>query len=207
MLDDDDDAHLFRPPEPTPAGTRRFAHYAFAVAAALFVALTWMGLPLHTEVAPAGIVSFELARTPGQAIAIVQSWDEAARARAAIHLSVDYAFLLAYAAWLWAALRGLALRFEARGEAGARGARWSRRLAASMWLAAGLDAVENAALGIILAGGFDPEDPEGLLSIDASWPALAFTCAVFKFALVALALGVLIWGAVKVPVPPDDERA
>ncbi|HJL39417.1 MAG TPA: hypothetical protein RMG95_27225, partial [Polyangiaceae bacterium LLY-WYZ-15_(1-7)] len=108
MLDDDDDAHLFRPPEPTPAGTRRFAHYAFAVAAALFVALTWMGLPLHTEVAPAGIVSFELARTPGQAIAIVQSWDEAARARAAIHLSVDYAFLLAYAAWLWAALRGLA---------------------------------------------------------------------------------------------------
>ena len=41
----------------------------------------------------------------------------------------------------------------------------------------------------------DPENPE----IDATWPALAFACALFKFALVGAGLLTLAVGTLRAP--------
>jgi hypothetical protein len=127
---------------------------------------------LRSAAAPLGIVDFELARTLPRAQAILASWGPEARVAAAFGLGLDYLFLLAYASAIALACARLAARLRAPGPV--------RLGLALAWLqpaAAALDALENFGLARLLWG----DAREG-------WAALAFACAVPKFAIVGAGL-------------------
>jgi hypothetical protein len=146
-----------------------------ALVVGLSLALAGLARPLNTPEAPQGIVSFELARTAEAATAIVASWSQRAREAAMLTLGLDYLYLLAYPAWLSLVCQGIAR--SRTGTAAGLG----MALAWAIWLAAPLDALENAALVRVL---MDPTP--------GVWPAVAWACAVPKFALVFAALGFCI---------------
>lgn len=143
----------------------------------MLLILNLIGLPLITPAAPYGIVSFELARDETQASAVLASWDQPARLRAAFSLGLDFLFIPIYTCaltltCLWAA------RFR----------RERRRLPSWLvtigmpgipiaWaqLGAGLlDVTENIALVRILLAG-----------VSSPWPPIASICAFSKFSLLA----------------------
>lgn len=173
------------------------AHYSspkafwrlLALTLALLAVMSMVGAPLNTPVAPAGIISFELAGTLDKARMILDSWDTRARLFAAFGLGFDYVFMLAYAALFSLAVRlaGVALacaHFPLAGVAGP--------LSHAQWLAAGLDALENVALAVLLLDA--PAEP---------WPLIAAVCAETKFGLLFLGLvyafyGLAVWGVGKI---------
>jgi len=136
-----------------------------------------LDVPLRTEVAPAGIISYQFACDLEGARRILDSWGPN-RVYAGLSLGLDYLFMVSYAGAL-----GLGCVLVAR-----RLGRWSGGLAAlgvvlswGQWLAALLDATENYALIRLLLG-----------SERALWPALACSCALPKFLIVGA--GVLFIG-------------
>ena len=136
--------------------------------------LNWVSLPLNTEAAPLGIVSYEIAGSVTQAQNILASWDPNARLAAAFGLGLDYLFMVAYSTTLglgciWAA-DVLKRRAWPLANLGAR-------LAWGQWLAALLDAVENMALFVLL-----------ITTVQSPWPELARWCALVKFALIFVGL-------------------
>jgi hypothetical protein len=158
----------------TNARSAAFPLFA-AAALALLAVMNWIGAPLTTPAAPTGIISFELAGSPQDAAAILASWDLAAQRQAAFSLGLDYVFMLAYASaiGLAAVKAGKPLARYAWPLSG-----WGHWVGWGAWLAALLDAIENAALAKILLGGA-PLSP---------WPQLAAVCAAAKFTLIFLAL-------------------
>jgi len=138
----------------------------------IFIIFRFLDVPLRTQAAPSGIVSYELAGTTTQANLILQSWGSSARLYAAFGLGFDYLFMLIYAATL-----SLACLMS-----GSRLTGWLSRLGSwlawGMILAAGADAVENLSLWSELNGQVTP-----------LWSGLAAACATLKFTL--LLLGVL----------------
>ncbi len=150
-----------------------------AATAMVFAAISALDVPLHTSAAPNGIVSFELARNPATAQAILDSWDGSARVYAGLSLGVDYLFMALYASTI---ALGCVLVGTRLGGVTARLATW---LAWAQVLAATLDAVENWALIRWLLG-----------SRTAFWPPVAAWCATVKFALVGLGLAFVLCGAV-----------
>lgn len=136
------------------------------------------GAALRNEVAPQGIVSWELAGNLSNAWAILASWDAAARVSAAFNLGLDFLFLALYSTtiafacvWLASSLPWPVL------------ARIGVILAWGQWGAAALDAVENVALSIMLLDM--PATP---------WPQTAWGCAVLKFGIVFLGLIYVVLG-------------
>jgi hypothetical protein len=137
---------------------------------------------LRNEVAPQGIVSFELAGDVAATRAILDSWGSQARAHAGFSLGFDFLFLALYSttiacacAWISSALRDSVRPLALLG----------LLLAWGQWLAALLDATENTALLITL------------LDVPASpWPQIAQGCATVKFALVLLGLFYVILGGI-----------
>ena len=140
-----------------------------------------LGEPLTTDAAPAGIVSFELARTAEMSGAILASWPAAARENAMLLQGLDFLYLAVYPLLfsLSAVLLGQQLP-----------AGWRRAALGLAWLVlltAPLDAIENVALIQQLSAG------------PAAAPAqLAWLCATVKFGLLAaaaifLGLAWLVW--------------
>jgi hypothetical protein len=126
---------------------------------------------LHTDAAPAGIISFELAGDGSSALAILDSWDQPAKLHAAFSLGLDFLFLIMYSTALslgciWASglsispLTGL-----------------GTYLAWGQWIAALFDGLENTALFIIMVQS--PASP---------WPQIARLAATVKFSMIALGL-------------------
>ncbi len=149
------------------------------VAATLMVLalLGWLDLQLTSAVVPHGILSFEFATTHGRAVEIVAEWRRLGDAGfAAASLGVDVAFLVLYATVLRRGCRWVGAR---------RWAGASRGFAVAAVVAAGLDLVENLALGALLAGA------------GPTWLAPAATaCATIKFVAAAATIGFLGCGAV-----------
>ncbi len=143
----------------------------------IFGAFRVLDVPLQTDAAPNGIVSFELAWTPEVAQGILDSWDDGARLFAAFGLGLDYLFMPAYALSL-----SLGILLLKNGRTG-----WYSRLAVWMgWgaIAAALfDAVENYALGVALTG-----------SIVSPYPEVAALCASGKFSLLLAGILTVIAG-------------
>jgi hypothetical protein len=162
-----------------PEGIRKPLFWALLIwTLALFAIFRPLGAPLTTSAAPAGIVSFELARIPANAQAMIASWDARAQLFAAFGLGFDYLFMPSYAftialACLLAAGRhpGLFTRVGAR-------------LGWGAFLAALFDAVENIGLLNSLLG-----------NANSLWPGVSFWCASFKFGLILLgiAYGLIGW--------------
>jgi hypothetical protein len=156
---------------------KRLAWTSLVLALVTLAALTAINAHLRNEVAPQGIVSFELCAYHGSCVAMLESWGADARVWAGLSLGLDYLFMLIYAAAIFLALRLLALRLPRRW------ARPTRAVAWSAWAAALMDAAENYCLARLL---LEPT-AEG-----CAWPAAIF--ATIKFMLVAVALMWLVVG-------------
>ena len=162
---------------------QRQAMFWFTLVAALVITavMSIIGGPLVTPQAPSGIVSFELAGSPDQAQAILDSWDAQAKLFAAFGLGFDYLYMLAYSAVI-----GLSCLLAARAikEHGWPLAVLGAPLAWGMWLAALFDAIENLGLTLILLAN----------AVDSAWPAIARLCAIFKFGLLFVGLVYAFYG-------------
>jgi len=155
----------------------------------LFAVFRVLDQPLRNDVAPNGIVSFELAATPEKAFQIMVSWEplgfvspDILRMKGYMHaafgLGLDYLFMPVYA---------LALAFgtllTTQNHVG-----WIKSLGAlagyGAIAAALFDTVENFALWQILLGAYE-----------SSYPAVAAVCASFKFGLIVFGLlvGLIGW--------------
>ena len=178
------------PLEAIPSSSRKPIFFTFlAGTLILFAVFRVLDAPLRTSTAPNGIVSFELAGTPFQAQAIIDSWHEMAyllssvegeplpgfvsRAYsfAAFGLGIDYLFMPVYATAL--ALGILLVAGRHKGWFATLGA-W---LGWGAYAAALFDAVENFALWKVLLG-----------AVFSAWPSVASVCASVKFGLLVLGL-------------------
>ncbi len=168
---------------PVSSQGRAFALLS-VVALVLMGSLQISGAPLKTDVAPSGIVTFELAGVPTQAEAILQSWGPEGRVSAGLNLGLDFAFIVAYvcAIGLGCVLVGCRLSSVARPFAVA--GIW---LAWAQFVAGMLDCIENYCLIRLLLG-----------SRDAWMPALARACAILKFGIVGIGILYVLIGAVVV---------
>ncbi len=179
------------PLENIPSTARKPFFWAFlAGTLILFAVFRVLDMPLRTSAAPSGIVSFELAGTPFQAQAIIDSWNEAAflvsdvvgqpvpgmvsRAYsfAAFGLGIDYLFMPLYATAL--ALGILLAAGRHKGWFSGLGA-W---LGWGAYAAALFDAVENYALARMLL----------MNQVWSPYPEVAAFSATIKFSLLSLGL-------------------
>ncbi|MCL7945634.1 hypothetical protein [Marinobacter sp. ATCH36] len=134
------------------------------VTAALLIILVLINQPLQTGSAPQGIVSFQMAATADQSMAIIRSWRQGDLLWAHVSLWLDFLFVPAYLVTLIFLTNHLT-----RDRPGVRErnvARWVKAL----FVAAGTaDMGEN----ILLLNNMDP--PTDMLSLSAT------ICALVKF--------------------------
>ncbi len=171
-------------------GRKRLFFTFFFLTLLLFAIFRVLDQPLRTDVAPDGIVSFELAGDARTARLITDSWKQTSLqlsatgtpnpdivnvpyAFAAFGLGLDYLFMPVYALAL-----GFATLLAAQKHIGAL-----RSMAAAAgygaFAATLFDGVENYALFQMLLGAFEPD-----------YPAIAAFCAIVKFGL--LVFGILV---------------
>lgn len=136
----------------------------------MMVVMNQIALPLETDAAPYGIISFELAGDAAASRNIIASWDETARIHAAFSLGLDYLFLVVYSTtiglaciWTVDVLESNSWRLAGIGIT----------LAWGLWFAALLDGIENTGLIWILFGGSAQY-----------WAFAARWCALVKFGLI-----------------------
>jgi hypothetical protein len=127
-----------------------------------------------------GMVTFELAGRQVRADEILAEWGDSGQVAAREQLLIEYAFLLAYGAFL--TLAGAAVRDLLRRRGWPRLAAIGAVVVPFGAAAAAFDAVENASLLAVLGGG------------GSAFPALAAVFAAIKFALVAAAIAYLVVG-------------
>jgi hypothetical protein len=160
----------------------RYFWILLGVTVLLGLLLNWISQPLTTEAAPFGIVSFEFAGNPGQAEAMLASWDDQAKLLAAFSLGFDYLLLITYSTtlvlacvWSMGILKRGKLPLASLGIL----------LAWGQWAAAGFDGLENAALMTVLYGhNISP------------WPELAWCSAAIKFALIMAGAAFSVYGVI-----------
>ncbi len=159
---------------------------------ALMISLQFIGSPLQTDAAPAGIISFELAGDLAAADEMLDSWGVRGQAYAGLSLGLDYLFLVAYSITIalgcTIVARNLHSRFKFLIGVGVL-------LSWAQFLAALLDALENYALVRVLLG-----------SDNALWPPVALWSALPKFAFVLLGILYVIAGAL-ISLPPGNRSA
>lgn len=165
---------------PVAEQTRAFV-VLFVLTIVVMVALQVFGVPLKTDAAPSGIVSFELAGTLPLAQKIIESWGQMERVYAGMNLGLDFLFIVAYASCI---SLGCVLVARSLAQRSALIASVGVVLAWALWLAALLDCIENYALINLL-----------LSSSQAVFAALAQWCAIPKFLLVGLGITYVILGA------------
>jgi hypothetical protein len=154
----------------------------------VMVALQFIGAPLQTEAAPAGIISFEFAGTVSAARAMIESWGSQGQVSAGLSLGLDYLFLLAYSITI--ALGCSIVAENIHSKLGFL-IRLGKILTWAQFLAAALDALENYALIRVLLG-----------SDNALWPQVAYWSAGPKFLIVLLGILYILLGAL-IPRSPD----
>ena len=170
---------MLHPLDFLPNKNRKPIFWAFLVwTLILFAVFRPLGAPLTNSAAPSGIVSFELARTPVNAQAMIDSWDARGQLYAAFGLGFDFLFMPVYA---------LALCLGSLLAAGRHPGPFAKLGAWIGWgafTAAIFDAVENIGLWNSLLG-----------HAQSAWPAVSFWCACFKFGLIILGIfyGLVGW--------------
>jgi len=138
-----------------------------------------LGAPLVTNKVPYGIVSLEFAWNMDRVTEIIQEWGTAASTNAQFSLLVDYLFLILYSTTIGTAciLVVKNVEFSTKFETLGNDLAWLQ------WLAALLDAFENAVLFSLLTG-----------SDNILYPQLAFWSALIKFLLILAGLGYCLVG-------------
>jgi hypothetical protein len=150
----------------------------------LSVVLSSIGRSLKNEVAPQGIISFELAGSASRADIIVGSWSEAARQDAFLSLGLDYLFLCVYPLAISLPCHLAAARDR---RSGLSRSRLGGYISWLVLAAIPLDGLENYALiGVLKSSGVE------------ILPAIAKWCAIPKFGVVLLGIGyITAWLALR----------
>ena len=132
---------------------------------------------LQNEVAPFGIISFELTRTVTLSVEILTSWHTIPQVWLAAERSLwfDYIFMISYALLLTLLIHKTAKTLWKRVEN--IGYRLGIVLLRATFFAAFLDAVENVALLQLFYG-----------DIQQHWVSLGFTTALLKFIILTLGI-------------------
>jgi hypothetical protein len=146
----------------------------------LLIVMHSMDRQLITAASPRGIVSFELSGSIESAAQILKAWGPQGRVYAALSLGLDYLFLIVYALFISLSCVRIAEYFRQKGR---HLAIWGLGLGWAQFLAAFLDAIENAALINLL---FDSQHD--------FWPTIARYCALVKFGIVGLGLAYILSG-------------
>ena len=168
------------------AARNRLTVMTFVMSAILLVVLRILDAPLRTEVAPKGIVSFELATDYAESRHILSSWKAEAKVYAALSLGLDYLFLVVYALFISSACIWVA---ETLNSDHVFFFILALLLAWAQFLAAVLDAFENLALIHLL------------LDSTRKWlPGLARGCAMVKFSIVGAGLLFIAGGLLAVGI-------
>ncbi len=166
----------------------------FSLTILIMLVMNLIGAPLTTPSAPAGIVSFEFAFSPGRAQEIIDSWSPEAQIRAAFIQGLDFLFPLVYSAAL-----GLGCLLVGQGSTKIEKSlvRWGSSLAWLLILAAACDYIENMALVNELFG-----------NVVSPYPQIAGICALFKFFVILLAIiFILFWLCAKLVLRRSVRRA
>jgi len=161
-----------------PKNRKKVLIFLLSAIILIFIVFRFLDIPLQTDAAPSGIVSFELAGSQEKTGQILASWDVRAKLFAAFGLGFDYLFMVVYATFISLICLMASERYTG----------WFSRLGTLLgwgaYLAALFDTVENIALW-------------NLLSSDIShiWPILAMWCASFKFTFIIIGLlyGIIGW--------------
>lgn len=137
-------------------------------------AIKYFDKALQNEVAPKGIVSFELAKNIKTSEAVLNSWNVTAKSFAGLSLGIDFLFLLLYAGFIAFSIYLLNSYL------------WNENLImyqtgklmmGAIILAAVFDAIENVALIRLLTG-----------DLKQIWSSLAYYASTIKFSLVGLSI-------------------
>jgi len=151
-----------------------------ALSLLIILTMNFVGLPLNTPAAPSGIVSFEVAATPQNAQAMLDSWGSQGLARAAFIQGLDFLFPATYSTMLTLACL---MASSTLAGAGWPLARLGRPLAWAQWIAALFDYIENISLVVLIFG-----------PVAAPWPQIAAVCALIKFALLTIGIAYGFFG-------------
>ena len=148
----------------------------------IMLVMNIIGAPLTTASAPAGIVSFELAFSPGNARQMLSSWDQEALLKASFIQGLDFLFPLVYSTSL-----GLGCLLAARSlcDKGKPLPGLGRITAWGLVLGALFDYIENIALLAVLFGS--PRSP---------FPEIAGVCALIKFTIIFFTIAYMIYGLI-----------
>ena len=155
----------------------------FGLTVLTIVGMQMTGSALVNEIAPGGIITFELIGTLAGSQSVVDSWQGPAMIWAGINMGLDFLFLFLYGVTISLGCLILADRMPKNPQILKTLGRW---LALGVLIAAGLDVVENISLILLLTG-----------SENEVLPVLARWCAIPKFGLVLLSLLYIVGGGVR----------
>jgi len=154
--------------------------YSGLLGVILFLVLGYFNKPLVTEIAPNGIVSFELAKDINTSISIISSWDLNAKINAGLSLGIDFLYIVIYSIFFATSCYLIAQKFVTKNN-------WIYKtgllLAKLQFVAALFDAIENIALIKLLIG-----------SQNGIYSSIAFYFASIKFAIIAIGIIYIIAG-------------
>lgn len=161
---------------------KRILIYSGLLGVILFLALGYFNKTLATEIAPNGIVSFELAKDFNTSISIISSWDLQAKINAGLSLGIDFLYLIVYSIFFATSCYLISQKYINKNN-------WMFKtgllLTKLQFVAALFDAIENIALIKLLLGSNN-----SLLSL------IAYYSASIKFAIIAIGILYIIIGLV-----------
>ena len=146
----------------------------------LFLALGYFNKPLITEIAPNGIVSFELAKDINMSISIISSWNLNAKINAGLSLGIDFLYLVIYSIFFATSCYLISQKYINKNNLIFKTGLLLTKL---QFVAALFDAIENIALIKLLIG-----------SNNKIYSSIAFYFASIKFLIIALGIVYIIIG-------------
>ena len=151
---------------------RKLSLLLFGSVVVMIVIMRFFDAPLKNEISPQGIVSFELAKEVDRSVAIIDSWDSAAKTSAKWSMAFDFFFLIVYGLFIGLIIHKVnkvwrSSRFHSIGVA----------LIYLVFLASFFDIIENIALLLLLRG-----------NVEQIWSCSAYYFAMLKFIILAIAL-------------------
>ena len=158
----------------------KFFWVLFCLTILTIIGMQITGTPLNTEVAPGGIVSFELIGTLEGSQSIINSWQNDKMIYAGINMGLDFLFLSLYSITIALSCLLVSVRLSEHWKFIKKLGVW---MAVAVIIAALFDIVENIALIKLLLGSKNE-----LLPVIAKW------CAIPKFSIVILSILYVIIG-------------
>jgi len=134
--------------------------------------------PLKNEIAPAGIVSFELAKDVEKSKFILNSWNTEAVISAKKSMYFDFLFLCIYSTFMGLLIFKLNRKLEVRNHI------LTEIMIGAVFIAAFFDVIENIALLQLIYGNYKQ-----------IWSSMAYYFAALKFILLAIAIVYILVGS------------